>query len=98
ALTNANNYRVNDSKIKVHNVDVDGVDLILTLVPYGRVDEQEDIKTLVKGKDYKLTIRNVEGISETISFTAEDIAVPRVEKVEVLGSHGIKITTSEPVN
>ena len=99
ALTNPANYRLSDNTIKVQNVDIDGDDVILTLVPYGKVDEQENVNTLVKDKKYDLTIRNIDReIDKTYKgIVAIDNAIPSVEKVEFIGTHGIKVTTTEPI-
>lgn len=100
ALTNPANYRLNNDNIKVHNVDVEGNDLVLTLVPYGKVDEQGSVSPLIKDKKYDLTIRNIDKkVDKTYKdVVAKDNVIPAVEKVEFIGTHGIKITTNEPIN
>lgn len=99
ALLNPANYRLGDG-IKVYNVDLDGDNVILTLVPYGRLDEVKEKATpLTKGRKYSLTIRNIDpAINKTYrNVEAIDNAVPAVEKVEFMGTHGIKVVTTEPI-
>lgn len=99
ALTNPANYRLNDADVKVSNVEVDGNDVILTLVPYGKVEDQTSFKSLIKGKKYNLTIRNIDNAinKEYKGILAEDNEIPVVENIEFMGTHGIKVTTSEPI-
>ena len=99
ALTNPANYRINKDDVKVYNVDVDGDKVILTLVPFGKVTDTKAVPTLAKGKEYEVTIRNIDPkINKTYKkVLAGDNAIPVVEKVEFMGDHGIKVTTSEPI-
>lgn len=98
ALTNAANYRLNND-VKVYNAEVDGDNVILTLVPYGKVESSSNFNTLLKGKKYELTIRNIDPkINKTYKgIVAGDNAIPTVENVEFIGTYGIKVTTSEPI-
>jgi len=101
ALTNPANYRlgkVNDD-VKVHHVDLDGDNVILTLVPYGEVKDQVKFDSLTKGKKFELTIRNIDpAINKTYKgILAGDNEIPVVENVEFMGTYGIKVTTSEPI-
>lgn len=99
ALTNPANYRLNDTDVKVSNVEVDGNNVILTLVPYGKVEDQTSFKSLIKGKKYNLTIRNIDNAinKEYKGIVAGDNEIPVVENIEFMGTHGIKVTTSEPI-
>lgn len=98
ALTNAANYRLNND-VTVYNAEVDGDNVILTLVPYGKVENSSKFNTLLKGKKYELTIRNIDPkINKTYKgILAGDNAIPTVENVEFMGTYGIKVTTSEPI-
>lgn len=98
ALLNPANYRLSND-VKVQNVHLDGDNVVLTLVPYGKVEEQGKFDSLVKGKKFDLTIRNIDpAINKTYKgILANDNAIPVVENVEFMGTHGIKVTTSEPI-
>lgn len=98
ALLNPANYRLSNDA-KVQNVHLDGDNVVLTLVPYGKVEEQGKFDSLVKGKKFDLTIRNIDpAINKTYKgILANDNAIPVVENVEFMGTHGIKVTTSEPI-
>lgn len=86
-LADANNYKL--VGFKVEKVTVDGNNVIILL---------SDAKALDKNKNYELVVRNVDkAINGTHKFKAEDNTIPAVEKVEVLGEYGIKVTTTEPV-
>ncbi|WP_132994820.1 hypothetical protein [Sporanaerobacter acetigenes] len=85
-LENANNYKMTGFKFEKATVDGNNVILLLN-------------ESLTKGKKYELVVRNIDkAMNGTHKFTAEDNTIPAVEKVEVLGEYGIKVTTSEPVN
>ena len=98
ALLNPANYRLSNG-VKVHNVHLDGDNVVLTLVPYGKVEDQGKFDSLVKGKKFNLTIRNIDpAINGTYrNILANDNAIPVVENVDFMGTHGIKVTTSEPI-
>lgn len=102
-LENPANYRLsgtNDPVVKTAKLD--GNNVILTLVPAGKVQDMKEAdlnKALVKGRKYSLTIRNIarELNSTYKNILAEDNAIPTVESVEFIGDYGIKVVTSEPV-
>lgn len=84
-LADANNYKMTGFKFEKATVDGNNVILLLN-------------ESLTKGKKYELVVRNIDkAMNGTHKFTAEDNTIPAVEKVEVLGEYGIKVTTSEPV-
>lgn len=85
-LADANNYKMTGFKFEKATVDGNNVILLLN-------------ESLTKGKKYELVVRNIDkAMNGTHKFTAEDNTIPAVEKVEVLGEYGIKVTTSEPIN
>lgn len=99
ALLNPANYRLEKTDASVKHVHLDGDNVVLTLVPYGKVEDQKDVKPLVKGKTFDLTIRNIHPkINRTEKkILAVDNAIPEVVSVDFMGDYGIKVTTSEPI-
>jgi len=103
-LESAANYRLTagPNSPVVKSAKLDGNNVILTLVPSGKVQDMKDEdlnKSLVKGRKYDLTIRNIaRELNKTYKgVLAEDNAIPAVESVEFIGDYGIKVVTSEPV-
>lgn len=85
ALQNANNYKVLGNEVV--KAELKGNDVIVLLK-----DE------LIDGKSYNLRVRSIDkAINKEYKFVAKDSTSPEVEKVEVLGEYGIKITATEPI-
>lgn len=99
ALYNPANYRLTNTNAKVRHVHLEEDELVLTLVPYGKVMDQPKFEVLTKGDVFKLTIRNIDPkINSTSGWTeAVDNGIPVVENVDFMGDYGIKVTTSEPI-
>lgn len=84
-LADANNYKMTGNVVQKATVEGNNVTLLLK-------------EALVKGREYELVVRGIDkAINSKFKFKANDNTIPSVEKVEVLGEYGIKVTTSEPV-
>ena len=84
-LTDVNNYKILGNKVLKATVVEDSIVLLLD-------------SELVKNREYEVVVRNIDkAVNKTYKFKAEDNAIPGVEKVEVLGEYGIKVTATEPV-